>query len=913
MKRLFLFLVCLMFAAPYLNATHNIAGEITVKCISPPGQYLTYEVTISTYTNTQSPADRCELTVFWGDNTFSVAPRTNGTMNNNCPNAGDGDILGPAYPLTRQNFYKQTHTYPGPGTYTLYIIDPNRVAGILNIPTSVNVPFYLQTTIVIDPNIGCNSTPELTTIPLDKACKGHCFYHNPGAVDADGDSLSYRLGPCLDTLGNPIPGYTLPNVLGGGALSIDAVTGDLAWCSPTQDGKYNVVIYIDEWKKFADGQRHLIGTVLRDFNVDVSETCNNENPNIPDLPDLCVDAGTQVNFNIAVSDPNISQLVKLQGYGGPFNLTPPATLTPNNIFQSINPPYNAVFNWQTDCNNVRLQPWIVTLKATDNGTPALSDLESVRITVVSPGPPTLTASPQGSQMNLAWGINPCDPVPNRCRGYRIYRLQGPSGWNHLQCETGVPAYTGFVLIGTVNSYNTLTFVDNNGGSGLIPGIDYCYRVCAFFNDGAESYASPEACSELKRDVPVITDVDVMTTGTTSGSMFVRWENAINNGIDFDTAFYPGPWALELRRSNGFTYSNSTSTLIGTYGATVFSQLPNSVIDNSLNTTDSAYTYRLTFYYTDSSTGVLTLIGNSQPASSVYLTAVPSDNTVTLSWQYAVPWTNYEYAIYRFNNVTSVWDSIGIAPASASYSDTGLLNNHEYCYYITAHGTYSNPTLPQIQYNRSQRVCATPIDLTAPCPPVLVVNSDCFIGLNQIVWTNPMNMNCGTDDVVTYNIYYSLLEDTPLTLLTTITVSSDTVLVLTNLSSVAACYAVTAIDTFGNESVVSNLVCVDNCPEYILPNVFTPNGDNTNDFFIPFPYRYIKDVDVHIYDRWGVLVFETLDPNVHWDGRDMTTHKLCTDGVYYYTAVVNEIHLEGIIPRELKGFVHLFGKDIGQFQ
>jgi hypothetical protein len=45
---------------------------------------------------------------------------------------------------------------------------------------------------------------------------------------------------------------------------------------------------------------------------------------------------------------------------------------------------------------------------------------------------------------------------------------------------------------------------------------------------------------------------------------------------------------------------------------------------------------------------------------------------------------------------------------------------------------------------------------------------------------------------------------------------------------------------------------------------------------------------------------------------MTTHKLCTDGVYFYTATVNEIHLEGIVPVQLKGFVHLFGKDIGQF-
>ncbi len=905
MKRLFLFLLCFVFAAPYLHATHNIAGEITVRCVSGN----TYEVTIATYTNMNSPADRCELTVFWGDYTSAIASRYNGPNTGMCPNATDGfNLTSSGYPATKQNLYRQTHNYPGAGTYHISIVDPNRVAGIDNIPNSVNVPFYLETDITIDPNIGCNSTPILTTIPLDKACVGHCFYHNPGAYDIDGDSLSYSLGPCLDTLGNPLTGYTLPNVIGGGAMSIDAVTGDLSWCSPTVAGKYNVVIYIAEWKMFSNGLRYKIGTVLRDFNIDVSQSCNNENPEIPNLPDLCVDAGTLINFSFSVTDPDVSQLAKLQGYGGPFNIVPAATVTPVNIFQAT--PYvpDAVFNWQTNCDRVRIQPWIVTLKVTDNGTPNLADIESFNITVVSPGPAFLNANPQGSQMNLDWGINPCDPATNYCRGYKVYRRQGPSGWNHAQCETGVPGYTGFVLIGTTTGINSLTFVDNNNGNGLIPGVDYCYRVCAYFNDGAESYASPEACSELKRDVPVITHVDVASTSAT-GTMNVRWVNAIPNGFDFDTTQFPGPWTLVLERSIGF--SLATPITVGTFTVPLFGQLPTSFVDNGISTVTNPFTYRLAFYYTDVVTGQ-TLIGNSQPASSVFLSAHGSDNAVTLSWQYVVPWTNFEYAIYRFNTTTSVWDSIALAPASNSYVDNGLLNDRPYCYYITAHGSYFNPSLPPIMYNRSQETCATPHDSTAPCPPVLVVNSDCFIGLNQLIWTNPMNMNCGTDDVVSYNIYSSAIEGDPLTLLATITISSDTVLVLSDLPSVAGCYAVTAVDTFGNESAISNLICVDNCPEYILPNVFTPNGDGTNDFFIPFPYRYIKDVDVRIYDRWGVLIFETTDPNVHWDGRDMTTHKLCTDGVYYYTAIVNEIRLEGIVPRELKGFVHLFGKDIGQF-
>lgn len=904
MKRIFLFLSALLLAAPLLHATHNIAGEITVRCTGG----LTYEVSVTTYTNSLSPADRCELTVDWGDGIQTIVQRSNGPSISGCAFGGE-DLTSLGYPNTKKNIYIGQHTYfgpSGPGGYNIAIRDPNRIAGINNIPNSVNVPFYLQTNIYVDPTIGCNSTPVLSTIPLDKACLGHCYYHNPGASDPDGDSLSYSIGPCLDTTGLPIAGYSMI------PATIDALTGDLSWCSPTQAGKYNLVIYIDEWKKFPNGTSVKIGTVLRDMSIDVIANCSNDNPDIPDLPDLCVDAGQTVNFSFNVTDPNTSDLVKLEGYGGPFNETPPATLTPVNTYLPISPsPINATFNWPTTCDNVRLQPWTVTFKATDNDTQVpLVDIETVRITVVSPGPAFLNANPQGTTMHLDWGTNPCDPSGNYCKGYRIYRRQGPSGWSPSQCETGVPSYTGFVQIGTLLGVGNTSFVDDNNGGGLIPGVDYCYRVCAFFADGAESYASPEACNELRRDVPVITNVDVMTTGS-NDDMFVRWVNAIPNGIDFDTIQYPGPWVLVLERSPGFVFSSSTSTVVTTFTSAIFTQLPTTFIDNGLNTAGSPYSYRIAFYYTDGITGQ-TLVGNCQPASSVLLAATPSDNTVTLSWQYNVPWNNFEFAVYRFNPNTTLWDSIALAPGN-SYIDDSLENGVEYCYYVTAHGSYFNANLPPVMYNRSQRICATPIDLTPPCAPELIVNSDCYNGTNQLIWTNPMNMaSCTTDDVVSYVVWYSPTEGGTLAPIATITVANDTVLVQGNLSSVAGCYAVTALDTFSNQSEFSNIVCVDNCPTYVLPNVFTPNGDGTNDFFIPFPYRNVQDIDLKIYDRWGTLVYETTDPDIHWDGRDMTSGKLCTDGVYYYTCIVNEIRLEGIVPRELKGFVHLFGKDVGQF-
>lgn len=898
MKKFLLTCTLIVSAFISLHATHNIAGEITYHCVGGN----TYEITVHTYTNAGSQADRWELYVDFGDGNGAWVPRSNGLPAG--PNGEGSGVVLASNTAIKYNEYTTQHSF-SPGTYDVSISDPNRVAGIDNIPNSVAEPFYLQTTMVVDPFIGCNTGPQLTNMPLDEACRGACFYHNPGAYDVDGDSLAFRIGPCLDTNGVPIAGYEFPNApsQAGGVMNINAVTGDLSWCTPQVFGQYNLVIYIDEYRRQPNGNYVKIGTVLRDMSINVRNECDNQNPDIPVLQNLCVDAGTIVNFSFTVTDPD-NDFTTVDAYGGPLNVTPGATVTPTNLY--VQTPFPVSFSWQTNCERVRLQPWTVTFKATDDGGPTndgviLTDIQSVNITVVSPGPTPLTATPLGSSVTLNWGQTPCDPVTNRAVGYKIYRRQGPSNWVPDQCETGVPASTGFVYIGTVVGLTNTTFTDNNNGAGLIPGVEYCYRVHTYFLDGAESYASPEACTELLRDVPVITHVDITSTDAGNGTIDVRWENPLANGIDFDTVLHPAPYTLLIQRT-GNSFVTNAPVVAGTLTASSFYLLPKLFQDAGLNTESDPHTYRIDFY--DS----IGFIGSSQSASSVLLSTTPSDNQVLLTWQDTTPWTNEHYAVFRYNNTTSSWDSIAFVQAN-SYADTGRVNGVEYCYYVKAHGTYNNAQLPPLYLNRSQEKCATPVDLTPPCAPVLAVHSDCFIGLNQLIWTNPNHMQCGTDDVVSYNIWYTPVQGEPLQIIATVMVSGDTILNFSGLTSVAGCYAVTALDTFSNQSALSNIICVDNCPEYVLPNVFTPNGDGTNDYFIPFPYHYVKDVDVKIFDRWGVLVFESTDPDIMWSGRDMKTGRLCSDGVYYYTCTVNEIRLEGIVPRKITGFVHLFGKDV----
>ncbi len=88
----------------------------------------------------------------------------------------------------------------------------------------------------------------------------------------------------------------------------------------------------------------------------------------------------------------------------------------------------------------------------------------------------------------------------------------------------------------------------------------------------------------------------------------------------------------------------------------------------------------------------------------------------------------------------------------------------------------------------------------------------------------------------------------------------------------------------------------------VPNVFTPNGDKSNDVF-RLRSSNLKEVYIIIFDRWGNKVYEVTSDtgNFAWDG-NAQTGKECADGVYFYI-----IKAEGKDGQEydLRGNVSLF--------
>ena len=877
-KRFFILISLALIVVPAW-ATHQRAGEITYRRIGD----LTYEVTIITYTQAYSLADRNELTLQWGDGMSSILPRTNGpagTTPAGYPSDHIGEIIGPSSDSIRKNIYTGQHTYAGPATYLITLEDPNRNAGIMNIPNSVDVPFFLETELVVNPFVGINNSPLLTLPPVDKACVGHPYLHNAGAYDPDGDSLSYKFVVCRGEGGEPIPGFKMPNEVdqaNPSTFTIDPATGNILWDKPTMLGEYNFAFQIEEWR---NGIR--IGYVTRDMQIRVL-ACVDEAPVIKPLMDTCVIAGDSLTYAVSATDTDLDKIA-LTATGQPFILAEsPAVFEQSSDSLGL---ATGLLQWRTACSHIKRTPYQIYIKAIDNARPvSLFDIYTLNISVIGPKTLNINAVPVGNSINVSWSPNGCPDAVS----YNIYRRNGFYGFVPGYCETGVPSSTGYRKVASVNGWGNTLYIDDDKGAGLVHGVDYCYIVTAVYPDGSESIASDEACAKLKKDVAIITNVSIDKTSATDGQVYLAWSKP----TEIDPVQAPGPYKYLIYRSDGLTGSNlALIDSLSSLDDTIY-------IDHPVNTSDDAVSYRVDTY--NDTPGLRFLIGASQKASSVFIQTAPGDEKLRITFNYQTSWLNSQFIVYRLNNDTHLFDSIGTTDLSY-YIDRDLINGETYCYKVKSIGSYGTEGITDPLLNWSQETCGIPIDNEPPCPPVPVLKTDCNTFINTLSWSNP-DPACSSD-IAGYYIWYRPPETEQLSLIDSVDGAGNTTFLHGPLSTIAGCYAVAAFDSAGNVSAMSDTLCIDSdtCRGYRLPNVFTPNGDTYNDYLVPFPYSSVEKIHLEIYNRWGRLVFKTEDPAIKWDGKILNTGQPASDGVYYYVCDVYEIRLAGIVKRTIKGTV-----------
>jgi gliding motility-associated-like protein len=93
------------------------------------------------------------------------------------------------------------------------------------------------------------------------------------------------------------------------------------------------------------------------------------------------------------------------------------------------------------------------------------------------------------------------------------------------------------------------------------------------------------------------------------------------------------------------------------------------------------------------------------------------------------------------------------------------------------------------------------------------------------------------------------------------------------------YTVTVSNICGSNTATS-IIDAEDCEFQLeMPNVFTPNGDNLNEYFAPVNAKGISEVELLILNRWGEIVFQSSELSIGWNGEHKSAP--CSDGVYFW--------------------------------
>jgi gliding motility-associated-like protein len=99
--------------------------------------------------------------------------------------------------------------------------------------------------------------------------------------------------------------------------------------------------------------------------------------------------------------------------------------------------------------------------------------------------------------------------------------------------------------------------------------------------------------------------------------------------------------------------------------------------------------------------------------------------------------------------------------------------------------------------------------------------------------------------------------------------------------------------------------------FLIPNAFSPNGDNINDKFVITGIEDKQESKLEVFNRWGTLVYRSRGQNYEndWDGKSTESSMVSAgedlpNGTYFYVFSV-KVNREGnVIEKEYSGYIEL---------
>jgi gliding motility-associated-like protein len=301
-------------------------------------------------------------------------------------------------PGIKKFVYSANYTVSGPSPVWRFLFTGDmggsyagRSTAITNLSSSPVSSIQLVDT--LDNSTGHNSNPTMSVVPTPYFCINNTDNYNPGAVDPDGDSLTFYLVDAMGGTSTSSPGGPVTYVHGSGVrplqasvFSFDPMTGQISFYTDTIQ-RSCVVYNIEEHRAGT-----LVGTCQREMTF-LLLTCTNTpasggfvtpvNATVTDSTHLTVCAGSgafSVNINPTESD--VSNDITVTSAGLPTGAT--LSVTGNGT-----PTPHVTFSWSTS----GLTPGAYTfyLTFTDNNCP-LAGTQTLAYTITVSSQPTVSYS-----------------------------------------------------------------------------------------------------------------------------------------------------------------------------------------------------------------------------------------------------------------------------------------------------------------------------------------------------------------------------------------------------------------------------------------------------------------------------------------------------------------------------------------
>ncbi len=293
-----------------------------------------------------------------------------------------------------------------------------------------------------------------------------------------------------------------------------------------------------------------------------------------------------------------------------------------------------------------------------------------------------------------------------------------------------------------------------------------------------------------------------------------------------------------------TICNGQSVILTPSGATNYTILPDGTVSSSGFTVSPATTATYTIIGVNSFGCVSNSTNNL--TSTVVVNPTP---TIALSSTIAIPCgftiTTISPTVTPSTGVTYQWFG-GTGTNTLSTLDVTAIGDYSVVVTNTTTGCFSTASITVVQGNVVAGFLADP---TTGFAPITVSFTNTSTGALTYNW----DFGNGTT---------STLQDP------------------TSLYGTGGTFTVTLIASAGpcSDTAYTVIVLQDSL-NLIIPNVFTPNGDGTNDFFT-IRSAGVKEISLQIFNRWGEKMYEFTGPKASWDGVGSNGTKVA-DGTYFY--------------------------------